>query len=82
MWGFDLIELNGADLRRDPLAVRKATLVDVLARAAPSIRFNEHLEEDGPIVFKHACELGLEPAGKAGATGAPMPACSSHPLSS
>jgi ATP-dependent DNA ligase len=26
MWGFDLIELNGDDLRRDPLAVRKATL--------------------------------------------------------
>jgi bifunctional non-homologous end joining protein LigD len=60
MWGFDLIELNGDDLRRDPLAVRKATLVDVLARAAPGIRFNEHLEEDGPIVFKHACKLGLE----------------------
>jgi bifunctional non-homologous end joining protein LigD len=40
--------------------VRKATLVDVLARAAPGIRFNEHLEEDGPIVFKHARKLGLE----------------------
>jgi hypothetical protein len=22
--------------------------------------FNEHIEEDGPIVFKHACKLGLE----------------------
>jgi bifunctional non-homologous end joining protein LigD len=60
MWGFDIIELNGDDLRRDPLAVRKATLANVLARAAPGIRFNEHLEEDGPIVFKHACKLGLE----------------------
>jgi hypothetical protein len=35
MWGFDLIELNGDDLRRDPLDVRKATLVDMLARASP-----------------------------------------------
>jgi hypothetical protein len=26
MWAFDLIELNGDDLRRDPLAVREATL--------------------------------------------------------
>jgi ATP-dependent DNA ligase len=26
MWAFDLIELNGDDVRRDPLAVRKATL--------------------------------------------------------
>ncbi|MFZ1093493.1 MAG: hypothetical protein WAN75_30475 [Xanthobacteraceae bacterium] len=25
------------------------------------IRFNEHLdEEDGPLVFEHACKLGLE----------------------
>jgi ATP-dependent DNA ligase len=52
MWGFDLIELNGDDLRRDPLVVRKATLASVLARAAPGLRFNEHLDkEDGPLVF-------------------------------
>jgi bifunctional non-homologous end joining protein LigD len=30
------------------------------ARAGPSIRLNEHIEEDGPIVFRHACKLGLE----------------------
>jgi bifunctional non-homologous end joining protein LigD len=61
MWAFDLIELNGDDLRRDPLAVRKATLERILARAAPGIRFNEHLdEEDGLLVFEHACKLGLE----------------------
>src|SRR3984893_17373292 len=34
IWAFDLIELNGDDLRRDPLNVRKATLASVLARAA------------------------------------------------
>jgi bifunctional non-homologous end joining protein LigD len=61
MWAFDLIELNGDDVRRDPLAVRKATLERILARAAPGIRFNEHLDhEDGPLVFEHACKLGLE----------------------
>ena len=59
MWAFDLIELNG-DLRRDPLNVRKATLASVLARAAPGLRLNEHLEADGPDVFHHACMLGLE----------------------
>jgi bifunctional non-homologous end joining protein LigD len=60
MWAFDLIELNGADLRRDPLNVRKATLASVLARAAPGLRLNEHLEADGPDVFHHACMLGFE----------------------
>ena len=61
LYAFDLVELNGDDLRRDPLAVRKATLASLLARAAPGLRFNEHLDnENGPLVFAHACKLGLE----------------------
>jgi bifunctional non-homologous end joining protein LigD len=61
LYAFDLIELNGNDLRRDPLAVRKATPASVLAKAAPDLRFNEHLEhEDGEMVFRHVCKLGLE----------------------
>ena len=61
LYAFDLIELNGDDLRRDPLVVRKATLASVLAKAGPGIRFNDHMEfEDGETVFRHACRLGLE----------------------
>ena len=37
---FDLIELNGDELRRDPLQVRKATLASIVAKASPGIRFN------------------------------------------
>ena len=44
MWAFDLIELNGEDLRREQLEQRKAALARLLARAAPGLRFNEHLE--------------------------------------
>ena len=61
LYAFDLVELNGDDLRRDPLAVRKATLASLLARAAPGLRFNAHIDEkDGPLVFAQACKLGLE----------------------
>jgi ATP-dependent DNA ligase len=61
LYAFDLIELNGDDLRREPLQVRKATLASVLVKAGPGIRFNEHLEcDDGETVFRHACKLGLE----------------------
>ena len=61
LYAFDLIELDGDDLRRDPLAVRKATLASLLRRAAPGLRSNEHLDnEDGPLVFAHACKMGLE----------------------
>jgi bifunctional non-homologous end joining protein LigD len=61
LYAFDLIELDGDDLRRDPLAVRKTTLASLLARAGPGLRFNEHMDEqNGPLVFQHACKLGLE----------------------
>jgi bifunctional non-homologous end joining protein LigD len=60
LYAFDLIELDGDDLRRDPLEVRKATLASLIARSGPGIRLNEHIEEDGPTVFSHACKLGLE----------------------
>jgi bifunctional non-homologous end joining protein LigD len=60
LYAFDLIELNGDDLRRDPLEVRKATLAGVLAKTGPGIRFNDHIEGDGPTVFAHACKMGLE----------------------
>ena len=58
LYAFDLIELNGDDLRRDPLEVRKAA--SILAKARPGIRLNEHIEGNGEIVFRHACKLGLE----------------------
>jgi bifunctional non-homologous end joining protein LigD len=40
LYAFDLIEFDGDDLRRDPLAVRKATLASLLARAASGLRFS------------------------------------------
>jgi ATP-dependent DNA ligase len=60
LYAFDLIELSGDDLRREPLEVRKATLKSVLAKAGPGLRLNEHIEGDGPTVFAHACNMGLE----------------------
>jgi bifunctional non-homologous end joining protein LigD len=60
LYAFDLIELNSDDLRHEPLEVRKATLASIVAKASPGIRFNDHMEADGPTVFAQACKLGLE----------------------
>jgi bifunctional non-homologous end joining protein LigD len=60
LYAFDLIELSGDDLRREPLQVRRATLASVLAKAGPGLRFNQHIEAHGPTVFVHACKMGLE----------------------
>ena len=61
LYAFDLLELDGQDLRREPLEVRKATLASVLRKARHGVRLNRHLEHDcGLTVFQHACKMGLE----------------------
>jgi bifunctional non-homologous end joining protein LigD len=57
LYAFDLLELNGTDLRREPIEVRKVTLASVLRKARHGVRLNEHLEHDcGLTVFQHACK--------------------------
>ena len=46
LYAFDLIELNGDDLRHEPLEVRKATLTSLLTKARVGIRINEHIEAE------------------------------------
>jgi bifunctional non-homologous end joining protein LigD len=57
---FDLLELDGKDLRREPFEVRKATLASLLRPGLPGLQFNQHLTHPGDIVFRHACAMGLE----------------------
>jgi ATP-dependent DNA ligase len=57
---FDLLELDGLDLRREPIEKRKALLAKLLKGQQVSIVLNEHYEEDGAAVFRAACELGCE----------------------
>jgi bifunctional non-homologous end joining protein LigD len=60
LYAFDLLELNGNDLRHEPLEVRKATLDSLLRGSPPGLQFNQHLAHPGDIVFRHACKLGFE----------------------
>jgi bifunctional non-homologous end joining protein LigD len=56
----DLIELDGNDLRRDPIEKRKRILKGILRSAEPGITYYEHFEADGAIVYREACALGCE----------------------
>ncbi|HKD92784.1 MAG TPA: hypothetical protein VKB56_12815 [Terriglobales bacterium] len=60
LYAFDLLELNGRDLRREPIEDRKEALAKLLRYAKPGLQLNEHISEAGDIVFRHACQLGLE----------------------
>ena len=55
---FDLLYLNGRDLRQLPLHQRKAQLKKIIAYT--DIQFSESFEIDGQAMFEHACKVGLE----------------------
>jgi bifunctional non-homologous end joining protein LigD len=59
---FDLLHLDGYDLRDMPLGDRKATLAKIVAANGDGgrIRFSEHIAGDGDTIFRHAGRLGLE----------------------
>jgi bifunctional non-homologous end joining protein LigD len=57
---FDLIEIDGVDLRWEPLERRKALLAQLLRKPLPGLVLNATFEEPGDVVFKHACALGCE----------------------
>ncbi|MER9300215.1 DNA ligase D [Mesorhizobium sp. M0621] len=59
-YAFDLLHLNGRDLRQQPLVKRKAALEKLLENAAPTLTYAEHLEVSGADMFEHACRMGLE----------------------
>jgi bifunctional non-homologous end joining protein LigD len=60
LYAFDLIERDGEDLRNLPFLDRKAALARLLRNTKAGILLNEHIAEDGQIVFGHACRLGAE----------------------
>jgi bifunctional non-homologous end joining protein LigD len=62
LYVFDLLHLDGYDLRDTPLKDRKAALAKIVAAKAEDgcIRFSEHIAGDGDTVFRHAGRLGLE----------------------
>jgi bifunctional non-homologous end joining protein LigD len=56
---FDLIWFDGYDLSALPLLARKSVLHDALVFTDP-IRLSEHLDEEGEVAFRAACEKGWE----------------------
>ena len=58
--GFDLIELDGEDLRGSTIEHRKRKLAKLVRGPHPGIVLNEFFEGDGDILFEHACKLGCE----------------------
>jgi ATP-dependent DNA ligase len=64
-YGFDLLELDGEDLRPPPVERRKA----MLARSLDGIVLTEHLDGKlGDTMFRHACRMALRGSSASAAT--------------
>src|SRR5579862_2729973 len=59
-FAFDLLHLNGHNLRDMPLVDRKALLSLLFEDADGALRYSEHVDAPGDLVFKKACELHAE----------------------
>lgn len=57
---FDLLFIDGYDIRTLPLRERKNILQDVLLPNLPNIRLCQYLEEDGEAFFRAIVEAGVE----------------------
>lgn len=61
-YAFDLLHLDGEDLRAEPLLARKERLEELLQATKPdaALRYSEHFVEPGQTMLRHACRMGLE----------------------
>ncbi|TPI13731.1 DNA ligase D [Mesorhizobium sp. B4-1-3] len=59
---FDLMRLDGEDLRREPLVERKQALAELLGDQPEdsALRFSDHFHEPGTVMLQHVCRMGLE----------------------
>ncbi|CDX63185.1 DNA ligase D [Mesorhizobium plurifarium] len=59
---FDLMRLDGEDLRREPLVERKQALAELLGEQPEdsALRFSDHFHEPGKVMLQHVCRMGLE----------------------
>lgn len=59
---FDLMHLDGTDMRPLPLTARKAALTNLLRKMGDTgpLQLSESLDEPGPLLVKQACKFGLE----------------------
>jgi bifunctional non-homologous end joining protein LigD len=58
MYAFDLLYLNGVDLRREPLIERKAKLARLIGKS--QILYSEHFEIEAAEMLRRVCAMGLE----------------------
>ena len=59
-YAFDILWLNGRDLRDQPLLKRKEILREIVPAAPSRLLYSDHIDEQGEQLFDFACQYDLE----------------------
>ncbi len=60
LYAFDLLYLDGEDLRELELVERKSRLTQLIPEDTTRLLYVDHVEEKGVELFEKVCELDLE----------------------
>ena len=60
LYAFDLLELDGEDLRGEPIEVRKHALTRLLRKDRAGLLISQPIEAPADVAFQHICQLGFE----------------------
>jgi bifunctional non-homologous end joining protein LigD len=60
LYAFDLLELDGEDLRGEPIEVRKRALTRLLRKDRAGLLISQPIDAPAEVAFRHICQLGLE----------------------
>jgi bifunctional non-homologous end joining protein LigD len=60
LYAFDLLELDGKDLRDEPIEKRKATLNQLLGADRAGLLISQLVDAPAEVAFRHICQLGFE----------------------
>jgi bifunctional non-homologous end joining protein LigD len=60
LYAFDLLELDGEDLRGEPIEVRKKALNHLLHKDRGGLLISQPIDAPADVAFQHICQLGLE----------------------
>jgi len=57
---FDLLYVEGRDVRKLPLIERKSLLQKILSLDIAGLHYSDHIEEEGDALYRYSCDKGLE----------------------
>jgi bifunctional non-homologous end joining protein LigD len=60
LYAFDLLKLDGEELRDEPIESRKATLQQLLGKDRAGLLISQPIDAPADVAFQHICQLGLE----------------------